>query len=668
MPFGIEVFMKRKIYLKKKSLDEAKAIASNLASLIHLGAETAPVEQALGRVTAMPIFAKISSPPFHCAAMDGIAVKAESTYGATEDSPKVLIVSKEAFWVNTGHPIPSEANAVIMIEEVHQIDSQKVEIRKAAYPWQHVRAIGEDIVATEMVFPENHQITPYDIGALLASGNREIRVKRRPRVLILPTGSELIEPGEVNPSVPLSKIIESNSYVLSNLVFEDGGEPVRHPIVKDDFEKIREALVSNREEADLILIIAGSSAGSEDYTHAIIEEAGEVYIHGISMMPGKPALMGRFRDRPIIGIPGYPVSAIIAYEELVRPLIYQVLHLKKPERIKVRAFPTRKIPSKLGTEEFLRVKVGRVGEKFYATPLPRGAGIITSLTKADGILRIPTYSEGLEENQETELELLKPLEEVLRTIVMVGSHDLTLDLLANLLGKYYPPIFLSSHSVGSLGGILALKRGICHIAGLHLLDPDSGQYNIPYIQNHLEGVDVKVFTLMHREQGLIVQHQNPKGIKGLVDLLREDISFINRQKGSGTRVLLDKELRDLSIDPSQIRGYENEEFTHMAIASLVASGRVDAGLGILSAAKAMDLDFIPVAKERYDLVIPSLYFGDEKIEKLIATIRSKEFKEQVLHLGGYDVSKTGEEIRITKHQYNNIPQPPLKLRGGEGEL
>jgi putative molybdopterin biosynthesis protein len=645
--------MKRNIYLKKKTLEEAKTVSLELANLIHLETEMIPVAHSLGRVIAEYLLAKISSPPFHCAAMDGIAVRVESTYGATEESPKILLIGKDAFFVNTGNPIPEGMSAVIMIEDVHLIDPERVEIREAAYPWQHVRSAGEDLIATEMVFPENHKITPYDLGALLASGYQEVRVKKKPRVLILPTGSELLEPDQSRNRVvstylsrPDSQpgIIESNSYVLSGLIIEDGGNPIRHPIVKDDHNEIEKTLLSNCEGADLILIIAGSSAGSEDYTRSVIEELGEVLVHGVSMMPGKPTLLGKFKERPIIGIPGYPISAIISYEELVRPILYRSLHLMNPERQKIKAFPTRKIPSKLGTEEFLRVKIGRVGEKFFATSLPRGSGMITSLTRADGIIRIPTLSEGLDENEETEVELLKPVQEILSTIVMVGSHDLTLDILANALGKFYPPIFLSSHHVGSLGGILATKNGTCHMAGIHLLDPDSGEYNFPYVHRYLKGIDVRVIHLVNREQGLIVQRGNPKKIKGLEDLLRKDISFINRQKGSGTRILLDHTLKTLSIGSDQIQGYEKEEYTHMAVASTVASGVADAGIGILSAARVLDLDFIPMGTERYDLIIPSIYFEDEKIQRMIETVRSEEFKKTVLQMGGYEVSRTGEEL------------------------
>jgi putative molybdopterin biosynthesis protein len=605
-----------------------------------------PVVNASNRTTAEPVFARISSPPFHCAAMDGIAVKAESTYGASEDSPRILSMGHEAFFVNTGNPIPPEMDAVIMIEEVHLIDPQRVEIRAGAFPWQHIRSMGEDMIASEMVLPAHHKITPYDIGALLASGHLEIPAWKKPRVGILPTGSELLEPNQLSSTDPYppSEMIESNSYVLSGLILEDGGIPVRHAIVRDDPAKLREALFFLLEETDLVLVIAGSSAGSEDYTRSILEESGEVLAHGVSMMPGKPTLLGRTRNKPVVGIPGYPVSAIMAYEELVRPILHQSLGLTNPERPRIKALPTRKLPSKLGTEEFLRVKVGQVGEKFLASPLPRGSGAITSLTRADGIIRIPPFSEGLNENEIVEVELLRPLKEIQNTIVMVGSHDLTLDLLANLLGGSYPPVYFSSHSVGSLGGILAIRNGACHMAGLHLLDPETGEYNFPYLRQYLTGIDVRVIHLVFREQGLIVQKGNPKGIQGLRDLIRQEISFINRQKGSGTRILLDHTLKMLSLKPGDIQGYEKEEYTHMAVASAVAGEIADAGLGILPAAKAMSLDFIPVAKERYDVIIPSVYFEGEKIKRVIQTIRSDEFKDLVFQMGGYDVSKTGEEL------------------------
>jgi putative molybdopterin biosynthesis protein len=560
-----------------------------------------------------------------------------------------LTMGREALFVNTGNPVPPGMDAVVMIEDVHLVDDEKAEIREAAYPWQHVRSVGEDIIISEMVFPENHRITPYDLGALLASGNGEVKVRRKPRVLLIPTGSELLEPEAFFESAQSGRIpvgiIESNSYVLGGLVTEDGGIPIRHRIVADAPKDLKEALLANYEMCDLILMIAGSSAGSEDYTRSIIEEEGEIYVHGVSMMPGKPTLIGIFKDRPVVGIPGYPVSAIMAYEELVKPILYRSLHLLKSERPRIKAVPTRKIPSKLGTEEFLRVKVGNVGGRLLATPLPRGSGVITSLTKADGIIRIPAFSEGLEEHQEVEVELLKPFEEITNTVVMVGSHDFSLDILANLLTQLHPPVYFSSHPVGSLGGILAVRDGICHLAGSHLLDPETGEYNFPYIRQYLKEKQVKVIHLVGREQGLIVRKGNPKGIKGLEDLLLKGVSFINRQKGSGTRILLDHTLKTLSLTQGKIEGYEKEEYTHMAVASTVASGVADAGLGILTAAKAMDLDFIPVARERYDLIIPAAYVKDEKVQKVIETIRSKEFREAVFKMGGYDISRTGEELK-----------------------
>ncbi len=329
--------MSRKIYLKMKSLAEAQRIffgALDYGSI--LTPEMVPTSEALGRVTADAVSARLSSPSFHSAAMDGIAVNAESTYGAAPGYPKRLTIGKEAIFINTGQKLPPGANAVIMIEEVHQINEEVLEVERPAHPWKYVRKVGEDIVATELLLPQNHEITPFDIGALLAGGIKDLSVKRKPRILIIPTGSELMPIEDIGEKAPPpAKIIEYNSQILTGLVAESGGIPVRHRIVPDDYEMIkaavRQACVS---DYDCILINAGSSAGSEDYTCRVMEDLGEVLVHGVAIMPGKPTALGIISGKPVVGNPGYPVSAVISFDQFVRPLIYRMLGLLLPERQK----------------------------------------------------------------------------------------------------------------------------------------------------------------------------------------------------------------------------------------------------------------------------------------------------------------------------------------------
>ena len=635
---------KRNVYLKMKSLDEAREILFDRFSHVGPGeAETVSSPEAVGRVLAEPVFAKLSSPNFHAAAMDGIAVKAEDTFGAGETSPKALYVGKNAFFANTGHVLPEGTDAVIMIEHVHALDEDRLEIVGPAFPWQHVRKMGEDIVATELLFPRNHTVTPYCLGALLSGGVFEVSVRRKPRVLVIPTGSEIrdwrgmdlkdFKPGEV---------LETNSFVLGKLVESSGGEFVRGEPVTDDVDKIAKAV----EEAvdgdyEIVLTVGGSSAGSEDYAKTAVSNIGEILVHGVTMMPGKPVLIGTVKEKPVFGMPGYPVSAILAFEQFVRPLICKMLGVPEPERQKIEVHPTRKIASKLGVEEFLRVKLGKVGDRIVATPLPRGAGIITSITEADGIVRVPNHSEGVKDDEPVFAELLKPLSSVENTIVVVGSHDNTLDVLADQIKALRSDIALSSSHVGSMGGLMAIKRGVCHLAGSHLLDVNDGSYNVSYIRRYLPDTPVKLVNLVMRDQGLIVLPNNPKNIRGIEDLAREDVTFVNRQGGSGTRILLDYRLGRLGIDPGSIKGYGDDEFTHMSVAAAVLSGRADVGLGIYAAAKALRLDFIPVVTEQYDLVIPEGYFETKNIQLLLETINTPEFKKRVEALGGYSTEKTG---------------------------
>ena len=637
----------RNIYLQMKTLEKARKILFEQFSVSKiLSGEKVSVPDAVGRVLHEPATAQLSSPNFHAAAMDGIAVKAETTFGISETKPQKLIIGKDAFYVNTGQPLPDNTNTVIMIENVNPLEENSVEIEAPAFPWQNVRKMGEDIVATELLFPQNHMITPYCLGALLSGGIFSVSVKKKPKVLIIPTGSELIDwrCTPLENFIP-GQVLETNSFVLGKLIEKCGGTFVRHEIIKDDLKDIKEA-VNDAANADfnIILIIGGSSAGSEDYAKEVITSLGSILVHGVTIMPGKPIIIGKVNDKPVFGIPGYPVSAIIAFEQFVLPLILRMLSQPDKERDKLQVSLTKKITSKLGVEEFLRVKLGSVGNRIVANPLPRGAGCITSITDADGIIRIPNHIEGLNEYDPVCAELLRPFSSIKDTIVIVGSHDNTLDVLADQIKAKQSNISLSSSHVGSMGGLMAIKKGVCHLAGSHLLDIDDGSYNISYIKKYLPDVGIKLVNLVFRDQGLIIPPGNPKRIKGIEDLIRDDIIYVNRQAGSGTRILCDYKLKNLGLDANKIRGYENEEYTHMSVAVAVLSGSVDAGLGIYAAAKALNLDFIPIVTEQYDLVILQKYFESENIQILLETINSIEFKNRVKALGGYSTQKTGDII------------------------
>ncbi|MEM7127041.1 MAG: molybdopterin biosynthesis protein [Chloroflexota bacterium] len=650
----------RNYYLHDVPLDEALDAwyaALKVSDLLSpRGVETISVVDALGRVTAEPVWAKISSPHYHAAAMDGYAVRAEATHGATETSPKQLTIGSDALPVDTGDPLPEGMNAVIMIENTQRVaisdgeeEGEAIEILAASAPWQYVRPMGEDMVATELVLPANHKLRPADLGAIAGSGHAEVTVYRRPRVAIQPTGTELVQAGA--PLKP-GDIIEYNSIMLGAQAEEAGCDVTRLPIVADKYETIRDAVVAALADHDLVAINAGSSAGSEDYTSAIVQEVGALQVHGIAIRPGHPVILGTACTngigKALVGIPGYPVSAAVTFDRIILPLLYRWQGMQPPVPPQVEATLTRKTLSPMGEDEFMRVTVGRVGERIVATPLGRGAGVIMSLVKADGMVTIPRFSEGHNANDSLTVDLHRSLESIDRTIVAIGSHDMALDLLADTLRQGHPELTLSSAHVGSMGGLLALQRGEAHFAGAHLLDPESGAYNIDYIQRLLtpHGVKGVLLSFVEREQGLIVQRGNPKGVETLSDLLRDDVAFVNRQRGAGTRVLLDYELKRQAINPRQIQGYARQEYTHLAVAAAVKSGAADCGLGILGAARALDLDFVPLLQERYDLVIPVDYFESNLLAPLLAIISNPDsgFAQRVLSMGGYQTSQMGQVL------------------------
>jgi len=731
-------------YLEDIPLEEALArwwsVLADAGLDRPLPGESVALEDAAGRITAEPVWALISSPHYHAAAMDGYAVRAEETRGATETHPVHLDVGQQAFYVDTGDPLPPGTNAVIMVEDVQVRESTNqrinesanqrinesanqrinesanqrinesanqrisestnqrisesanqrisesanrqsaihnpaalrsgdyspqsaIEVLAAVAPWQHVRPMGEDMVATELILPANHRLRPQDIGAAAGAGHARLTVRRRPRVAIQPTGTELVAPGS---NLRPGDIVEYNSLVLGAMIAEWGGAATRLPPLADDYAAIRDRILEAAQTHDLVIVNAGSSAGSEDFTARIVAELGQLLVHGIAVRPGHPVILGVIhlplpgnRDQgsaqspqyairntqslpvPFIGLPGYPVSAAITCELLVKPTVARWLGQPADERPQIDATITRKVVSPEGDEEFLRVTVGQVGERVVATPLAGGSGILMSLVRADGIVRIPRGEGGFEPGASITVDLNRPPAVIRRTLVAIGSHDLTLDLLADELGQRHPGWRLSSANVGSLGGLLALARGEAHFAGSHLLDEATGEYNVAYIKRYLPGVPVVVLGFVQREQGLIVPKGNPKGIRALADLTRPDVVFINRQRGAGTRVLLDYRLKQAAIRPAAIQGYERQEFTHLAVAAAVASGAADCGMGILAAARALGLDFVPLDHERYDLIIPARFYDDPVLMRLLEICRDPAFAARVSALGGYTTDDMG---------------------------
>ncbi len=621
------------MFIRDVPADEALAAWLGALEGRRLDAVELPLEQALGRVTAAPVWALRSSPAYDAAAMDGIAVRAADTVGATETAARPL---PHFAVVDTGDPLPEGFDAVVMREQLHWAGGVP-EVRAAAAPWQHVRTIGEDVSATELLLPEGHRLRPVDLAAAAAAGHTALAVRRAPRVLVIPTGDEVRPLGGAEPAP--GELVDTNSLMLSAQAREAGCEAETVPIVTDDAALIAAAVREAAGRADLVIVIAGSSAGRDDYTAAVVEQAGTLLVHGVAVKPGHPVVLGVVGATPVLGAPGYPVSAALTFELFALPLLAALEGTAAVARPRAKARLARRLASSLGSDDWVRVRLGRVGGGLVAAPLPRGAGVLTSLVRADGLLIVPAALEGHDAGEEVEVRLLRDLDAVERTIVAIGSHDPVLDLAASLLRARDPAQTLVSGPVGSLGGLVALRDGLCHLAGCHLLDPESGEYTLPWIRRVLPGREVDVVRLVHREQGLIVAPGNPHGIEGLGDLAR--VRYVNRQRGAGTRVLLDHELARCGIEPGAVDGYEREEPTHLAVAAAVAAGRADAGLGVMAAARAFGLGFVPVAREPFDLVMAP---GEPAAAPLLELLGDAEFRAQVEALGGYSTEEMGRVV------------------------
>lgn len=605
--------------------------------------ETIPVQEAYGRITAHAVYAAICAPHYAASAMDGVAVHAKDTFGATETTPIQLKPSQYVV-VDTGDPIPEGCDAVIMVEDiVPNSDDETITIYAAAAPWQHIRQIGEDICAGEMILASYMPITPASIGAMIAGGVLTVDVIRKPLIGIIPTGDEIVAPC-ANPQA--GDILEFNSSIFSAMVREWGAEAKTYPIVPDQFDAIRNMVAQACAECDMVILNAGSSAGREDYSVSVIRQLGEVIYHGIAIKPGKPAILGHCGAVPVLGVPGYPVSGIIVVEELLKPLINHWLHtVAKPAQMAT-ATLTRPVVSGLKYHEFVRVRMGVVGDKLTASPLSRGAGVVSSFMKADGIMEVPQGTEGYEAGEEVKVRLLSPSEKLNNTLVVIGSHDPLLDEIADMMHTSNPHCYMSSTHVGSMGGIMAIRRGEAHAAGCHLLDTETGRYNISFLKKYFPNGGIRLIRCVGRQQGLMIAKNNPLKIHAFADIAKDGVRYVNRQKGSGTRVLMDYLCQQHHVNPETIYGYEREELTHTSVAAQIANGSADAGMGIYSAAQLYDLEFLPICIEEYDLIIPDHAWDTPVVQQLLATLKSPAFHDKMLALGGYTVDAPGEVIPI----------------------
>lgn len=629
-------------YLTNVPLEQARR--EYLELLEHQGFEpqtqVIPVYESCGRVTAEAVYAHICAPHYTASAMDGVAVCARDTFGATETTPVTL--HPEQFTVlDTGDPVPEGRDAVIMVEDLVKNEDGSITIHAAAAPWQHIRQIGEDVCAGEMILPGHMTVTPAAIGAMIAGGVLELRVIRRPVVGIIPTGDEIIPPcTDPRPG----DILEFNGSIFSAMVRQWGAEPVVYPIVPDDFDRIKAMVEKASDQCDMVILNAGSSAGREDFSAQVIRQLGQVLYHGIAIKPGKPAILGCRGKTAILGVPGYPVSGIIVIEQFLKPLIEHWLKTAAQPEHYAQATLTRPVVSGLKYQEFVRVRMGAVGGRLMASPLSRGSGVVSSFMKADGILEVPQGLEGYEAGEEVTLRLLSPMEKLRNTLVVIGSHDPLLDELADMLHLGAPRLYMSSSHVGSMGGIMAIRRGEAHMAGCHLLDTADGTYNRSFIRKYFPKGDVKLVSCVGRQQGLMVARGNPLNICSFADISRQGIRYVNRQKGSGTRILTDYLCSREKVEPSDVYGYTREELTHTSVAAQIACGSADVGMGIYSAAKLYDLDFIPICIEEYDLIIPDHAWDSPMVQQLLTILRSDAFREKILSMGGYTADHPGQVL------------------------
>ena len=643
--------MRQKVFRELVSVEEAKRRLKEHFLPQPVGVEELHLGRCVGRVLAEDVEAAVDVPPFDRASMDGFAVHAEDTFGAEEDrpvslrvvgsvgageNPKVSVEDEEAVEISTGAPIPKGANAVVMVEYTWQ-KGNSLKVYRPVAPGDNIMAAGSDIMAGELILRKGDFLTPRETGVLSALGVTSATVFRRPYIAVISTGNEVVSPGT---SLKYGKIYDINARSISDSIIECGGTPTFLGIVGDEKAAIRSKIEEGLLKSDAVILSGGTSAGVGDLLYRIIDDIGKpgILVHGVSVKPGKPLIIAVVNGKPIFGLPGYPTSALMIFNVFVRPIVREMAGLKaETEKILVEAETAERIESTQGRYEYLPVNIVRTksGENMVY-PVPGKSGAITTLAEADGFIEVPGDRAFLDEGEKVLVELfsfeLKPAD-----LMIIGSHCVGIDLLLSLMREKNGVFKTKVINTGSAGGMAAIRRGEADIAGTHLLDEKTGEYNTPFLERY--GITDKAMLVRGyvREQGLVVVKGNPKKIRSLEDLVGKQLSIINRNPGSGTRILLNLLLQEVARKKgtifdklvSDIKGYRAEAKSHTAVAVAVLHGKADLGLAIRAVAERYGLDFLPIADEHYDFLIQRNRLTKPAVQALLEILRSDEFKREL---------------------------------------
>ncbi|MEM2238204.1 MAG: molybdopterin biosynthesis protein [Candidatus Caldarchaeum sp.] len=641
------------------SVEEAlEMIDAALVGVRPLGVERVKVSEALGRTLAEDVVAKAAAPPFDRSTVDGYAVVASDTYAATEENPVTLeVVGKaevgrvyEGFLENgkcveisTGAAVPRGANAVVMVEFTKKTSGNTVQVFRPVSPNENIAQAGSDISVGDIILRKGSLITPREIAVLTSAGLEEVPVYRRARVAVFSTGNEVVEAGR---PLDLGKVYDVNGPTLTAMLAEAGAQADFLGIIPDDYlvmlERVGHALESGY---DIVVTSGSTSAGFGDMIYKVFRElsGGKVIVHGLKVRPGKPTAVAVAGGKLLIGLPGFPLSAMMVFMKLVKPVVQRMCGVNPSASKTVKAKIPFRIDAGKGKLEMIPVQIVTTGSGNVAYPLLGQSGSTYVLSVADGVVEVAANKEFLDEGEEVEVSLLsdriKPAE-----LFIIGSHCPGIDILLEEAGLLETKVV----NVGSVAGWYAVKRGEADLAGTHLLDEKTGEYNLHMLERL--SLKDKAFLVRGyaRRIGFVTKKGNPHRIKSFEDLLRKDIILVNRIRGSGIRALLDIRLAELGVrEPlKQIRGYDYEVRTHTGVAAAVAQGRADVGITLEAVAKHYGLDFIPIGDEMFDFVVSKQRMEKKQVKKFLETLSSKKFGEKLQKtLPGYHiVYETGSVV------------------------